>query len=78
MVELKSTANSANSREKKSVQSVRSVGRQCPLVRGEKFTSWYTHHAKSQRPIFMRKFDDETDVIVINVTDLLWKEMVKY
>jgi len=32
------------------VQAVRSVGRQCPLIRGEKFTSWYTHHAKSQRP----------------------------
>ena len=42
MVELKSTANSANSREKK-------ISAIC-VIRGEKFTSWYTHHAKSQRP----------------------------
>jgi len=59
MVEPKSTANPSETQDrwreftrknKKSVQAVRSVGRQCPLIRGEKFTSRYTHHAKSQRP----------------------------
>jgi len=44
MVEPKSTANSANSREK-----IKKISVIC-VIRGEKFTSWYTHHAKSQRP----------------------------
>ena len=44
MVEPKSTVNSANSREKNKKISVICV------IRGKKFTSWYTHHAKSQKP----------------------------
>jgi len=49
MVEPKLTANPSETQDrwreftrkknKKSVQAVRSVGRQCPLIRGEKFTS---------------------------------------
>jgi len=65
MVKPKSTANPSETQDrwreftrkknKKSVQAVRSVGRQCPLIRGEKFTSQYTHHAKSQRPIIAQQ-----------------------
>ena len=60
MVEPKSTANPSETQDrwreftrkknKKSVQSVRNVSRQCSPIRGEKFTSRYIHHAKSQRP----------------------------
>ena len=59
MVEPKSTANPSEiqdrwreftrKKNKKSMQAVRSVSRQCSPIRGEKFTSRYTQHAKSQR-----------------------------